>query len=487
MNIALSYADAPADPAPLTARPLVVDLDGTILNSDLLYESFFDALSRDIFGALRAIATLHFSRQALKARLADLSNLDYTTLPYNAGVLQFIEQARLEGRAIYLATASNEAHARAVAAHLGLFDGIFASDDAVNLKGANKAGALVAAFGEGGFDYIGNDASDLDIWRVANNAVSIGLDAKSTKKLKQLHPQSITLDHPGLDMRALAKAMRPHQYAKNMLLFVPLLTAHQFGLMPALQAVLAFIAFSICASSVYLLNDLIDLQSDRGHPTKKKRPFASGRLPIALGLVMVPALILAAFALALVVSPQFCAVLAGYFALTTAYSFSLKRKMVIDVVALAILYTLRVVAGAVAIDVVISEWLLTFSLMIFTALALIKRYIELSTRLHEGLEDPSNRNYKKTDLPVIAALAAAAGMNSITVIALYVSSSSVQQLYSHPAFLWGLCPLFLYWISRAVMLAHRRIMDEDPIAFALKDPRSWVVGAAAVGLMLAAL
>lgn len=469
------------------AKPLVVDLDGTLIKSDLLHESFFDAVSRNPLKAVAGVLAGRTSKQGLKARLAELSRIEYGALPYNPDVLAYVEQAKREGRAVYLATASNRRHAEGVAAHLGIFDGIFCSDEAINLKGANKARALVEAFGENGFDYIGNDASDLDIWRVADQAISVGLPARATAKLNALRPRHLALPHRGFDSLALVKAMRPHQYAKNLLLFVPLLTAHRFDLLSVLQVSLAFIAFSICASSVYLLNDLIDLQSDRSHPTKKNRPFASGRLPIALGIVMVPALIVAAFAIALAVSPLFCAVLAGYFALTTAYSFSLKRKMVIDVVALATLYTVRVVSGAVAIEVTVSEWLLAFSLLIFTALALVKRYTELSTRLHEGLEDPSNRNYKKTDLPVIAALAAAAGMNAVTVIALYVSSPAVQQLYTRPALLWGLFPLFLYWISRVVMLAHRRIMDEDPIAFALKDPRSWVVGAASVGLVLAAI
>jgi len=439
----------------------------------------------------------NFSKERVKAHLADLSQIDYSALPYNEAVLQLISDAKSEGRAVsdaksegravYLATASDRKHAEAIADHLGHFDGVFASDISRNLRGKHKADFLVSVFGEGGFDYVGNDATDLEVWRVAANAVSTGLARRPTAQLNRLKPGSIALEGSGFDYRAAIKALRPHQYAKNALIFVPLLTAHMFTVSALAQAFLAMLAFSICASSVYVLNDLLDLQSDRAHPTKKKRPFAAGRLSPGAGLVMVVGLTGLAFALAWLVSPLFTAVLAVYLALTTAYSFSLKRKMFVDVVALAMLYTIRVIAGAVAINVAVSEWLLAFSLFIFAALALVKRYTELATRLDEGLDDPTNRNYKKSDLPIISGLAAAAGMNSITVIALYISSEEVKATYSNPIILWALCPLFLFWIARIVMLAHRRIVDEDPITFALRDPRSWIVGAASIGVVLAAL
>lgn len=483
MNIALKIDETVAAKASI---PLVVDLDGTLVATDLLYESFFDALPRHGLGILSKDLIANFSRQALKARLAELADIDYARLPYNESVLDYIRQARSEGRPVYLATASNKRHADAIAAHLGLFDAVFASDDSVNLRGRHKAEFLVSTFGNGGFDYIGNDASDLKVWEFSDRAISIGLDAISAAKLVRMRPQAQTLPHRGFEMKALIKAMRPHQYAKNALIFVPMLTAHFFYLGSIIDAMLAFVAFSLCASSVYLMNDILDIQSDRGHATKKNRPFASGRLSIMHGLMLVPGLLLASTLIGLLVSPLFTMVLAGYFVLTTAYSLSLKRKMVVDVVVLAMLYAVRVVAGGVAIGIGVSAWLLAFSLMVFTALALIKRYIELANRLDEGLDDPTNRNYKKTDLPVIAGLAAAAGMNSITIIALYIQSPAVQELYTYPVALWGLCPLLLYWMARAVMLAHRRLMDEDPISFALKDPRSWVVGAAAAGIIIAA-
>jgi 4-hydroxybenzoate polyprenyltransferase/phosphoserine phosphatase len=467
--------------------PLVVDLDGTLIKSDLLHESFFDAMGRHGHRVLNKELILDFSKHALKSRLAGLSQIDYAVLPYNEGVLSLIAEARSEGRAVYLATASNRIHADAVAAHLGVFDGVFASDDTTNLRGKHKAKLLVETFGENGFDYVGNDASDLEVWNMAARAFSVGLDRKSTAKLDRLKPDNIALDSTGFDYRALLKAMRPHQYAKNALIFVPLLTAHQFTWTALGLAFMAMIAFSLCASSVYIVNDLLDVQSDRSHPSKKRRPFAAGRLRASTGMMAAAILTILSFTLAWLVAPLFGGVLLVYLLLTTAYSFSLKRKMFIDVVVLAMLYSLRVIAGAVAINVAVSEWLLAFSLFIFTALALVKRYTELATRLDEGLDDPTNRNYKKSDLPVIAGLAAAAGMNSITVIALYIASAEVRMTYSNPVILWALCPVFLFWIARIIMLAHRRIVDEDPITFALRDPRSWAVGVASVVVVMAAL
>jgi 4-hydroxybenzoate polyprenyltransferase and related prenyltransferases len=467
--------------------PLVVDLDGTLIKTDLLYESFFDALSRNFRQVFSLALFRSFSKQALKAHLAGLSRIDYASLPFNRKVLELIATEKEKGRKVYLATASNRIHADGVAAALGLFDGVFASDENVNLKAGRKAEALVEAFGEKGFDYVGNDESDRAIWAHSRRAYSVGLSGSLERQVSRVHPDHVVIDKGGFDARALIKALRAHQYAKNGLIFVPLLTAHQFNVADATQALLAFVAFSLCASGLYLLNDLLDIQADRGHPTKRNRPIAAGRLSIGLAVALVPLLTLSAFAIAWFISPLFFLALAVYYVVTNAYSFSLKRRMIVDVVALALLYTIRVFAGAAAVDVVVSEWLFTFSLLIFTALALVKRYVELSTRLDRGLQDPTNRNYKTTDLPVIAALAASAGMNSVMVLALYVSSDDVARMYSRPYVLWGLCPLFLYWIARVVMLAHRRHVDDDPIAFALKDDRSWAIGLLSIALVFAAL
>ncbi|HEY8580101.1 MAG TPA: UbiA family prenyltransferase, partial [Beijerinckiaceae bacterium] len=276
-------------------------------------------------------------------------------------------------------------------------------------------------------------------------------------------------------------------YAKNALVFAPLLMSHLFTLAAFGQALLAFVAFSLCASSVYIVNDLVDLEDDRGHRSKRNRPLASGAIPLAHGVVAAPLLFAASMLVATTVSLPFAAVLLGYFALTTAYSFALKRMLLIDVIALAGLYATRVLGGAVAIEVVASKWLLGFCMMFFVSLALIKRYVELAARRDARLPDPTSRDYKLSDLELVAALAAAAGFNSVTIFALYISSDSVNQLYTRPEILWFVAPLLVYWIARALVLASRRQMDDDPVVFALKDRASLVTAAVAGLLVIAAI
>ncbi|MDH6268510.1 4-hydroxybenzoate polyprenyltransferase/phosphoglycolate phosphatase-like HAD superfamily hydrolase [Rhizobium sp. SG_E_25_P2] len=471
----------------IDTTPIVVDLDGTLVRSDLLHESVFDALSRHGARALGRSLFSDLRKQAIKRHFADLADIDYAALPYNEDVLALIVTTKQNGRPVYLATAAARRHAEGVAAHLGLFDGVFCSDDAVNLGGPHKAEALVGAFGEGGFDYVGNGSEDLAIWRVARSAVAVEASRTTTSALRRLHPDFDHLQGRAVSAKLLARLLRVHQYAKNALIFIPLVTSHSFDFASLLLALTAFAAFCACASGVYILNDLLDIQADRAHPSKRRRPFASGDVSIATGVMLFPLLTVLAFGLAALVSPAFAVVLGVYLALTTAYSFSLKRKMVVDVVTLAMLYTIRVIAGAIAIGVALSPWLFAFSTLIFTALALVKRYVELSMRLDAGLPDPSNRNYRIGDLQVIAALAAAAGMNAITVLALYVSSPNVAALYSRPEILWGLCPLMLYWVARMLLMAHRRLMHDDPIVFAIRDRRSWAVGAGCLVVLFGAL
>jgi 4-hydroxybenzoate polyprenyltransferase len=263
-----------------------------------------------------------------------------------------------------------------------------------------------------------------------------------------------------------------HQWAKNLLVFLPLLTGHWFTRVAIAHAVEAFVAFSVAASAIYIVNDLVDLGADRKHPSKRRRPLAAGTVPLRAALLAAPALLILAITLSFSINKLFAAVLCTYLALTTAYTFVLKRKIMVDVVALAALYTLRVIGGAAAIGAVPSEWILGFSMFIFTAMALVKRYVELAAKIDAGLPDATDRNYRKSDLSVIAAIAASAGFNAVTVFALYISSDTAKQLYRHPHALWLVCPVMMYWIARALIVAHRRAMHDDPIVFALKDRNS---------------
>jgi 4-hydroxybenzoate polyprenyltransferase/phosphoglycolate phosphatase-like HAD superfamily hydrolase len=475
------HADMSAD-----RTALVIDLDGTLVRTDMLYESYFAAATSGFNHHVSAIEALRRGKAQLKAYLAEVAAVDHGLLPYNQAIVDLAREARAKGRPVYLATASNRRHAEAVASHLGIFDGVFASDETVNLSGETKALELVRAFGEGRFDYVGNSHADLAVWARARKCYvagdSPGLIRKAADRDVVLH----RIEAPGTSPRLWLRALRVHQYSKNVLVFVPMLTAHAYGLPFVIRAMLAFVAFSLCASSVYLLNDLIDLNADRQHPTKRNRPFASGAIPLSHGVAAIPLLLVLAFACGFAVSIPFVIALSGYFLLTLAYSLTLKRRLIVDIVVLAALYTIRVIAGAAALPVIPSEWLLAFSMCIFACLALVKRYIELTMRIDRDLPDPANRNYRLIDLPIVGALAAASGFNAVTIFALYISSAALKDLYRHEQLLWLICPILLYWLSRLVILAHRRVIDDDPIVFALRDRNSRICAGCMIAVVLLA-
>lgn len=463
--------------------PLIVDLDGTLIRTDLLVESAFAHLGHDPLRIVGLVTALMQGKAALKAQISATTEIDVSRLPYDEDVLALIRTAHASARPVYVASASNERYVSAIADHLGFFDGWFASSDSENLASKAKADRLVAAFGESGFDYVGNHTADLAIWEVARGRIAVRAPAAVRARLAALAPDAVFLTQSSTAVRSWAKLLRIHQWAKNLLILVPLLTAQRFDIVSLGEAIGAILAFSLAASSIYILNDLVDIEADRAHPTKNRRPLAAGTISVLDGLLAVPILLAASLIGALLVAPRFAIVLVGYLALTTAYTFVLKRKMMIDVITLAALYTIRVIGGAAAISVPVSEWLLAFSLFIFTALALVKRYVELATLLDGDLPNPANRNYRKSDLDIVAALAAAAAFNGVTVFAFYISSETVHSLYRHPQALWLICPILMYWLGRVLMLAHRRLMTDDPVVFALKD-RNSIVTACLVGAIL---
>jgi 4-hydroxybenzoate polyprenyltransferase len=478
------------EPVPDRLVPLIVDLDGTLLRSDLLIESTFAYIGADPVRVLSLPGALSRGKAALKSMIARDQEIDVAHLPYDGAVLDLIHAARAEGRPAYLASASNERYVAAIASHLGIFDGWFASNDEINLSAATKAQRLVEVFGEKGFDYIGNSQADLAVWKVARGCIAARPSSTLLRKLPSVAPDVKILGEPeGTSVaRAWIKLLRLHQWSKNLLVFVPLVTAQRFELSSFVEAIGAFFAFSLAASSIYVVNDLVDLSADRKHRSKKHRPLAAGSLSVIDAIIVALVLMVVALIIAAVIGPLFVAVVASYFLLTTAYTFFLKRKMMIDIVALASLYTIRVIGGGAAISVSISEWLLGFSMCIFTSLALIKRYVELAVRDDANLPDPTNRNYRKSDLNVIGALAASAAFNAVTIFALYISSDTVRSLYAHPLVLWLACPILMYWLGRMLLMAHRRLMDDDPIVFALRDRNSQLsLGLIVATVILAAI
>lgn len=478
----------PAPPAPSPAaqdRALCVDLDGTLLDTDLLYESLLVLLARNPLYLFLLPFWLLQGKAALKRQIAARVTIDPRRLPYNPKVLELLRDTAQRPRV--LCTASDQLLVAPIAAHLGLFEQVIASDGQRNLSGTHKAQALVDAFGERGFDYAGNGTVDLAVWAraagawvVNNRSALAGAAAQRTQLLGHWPAPS--------RLQAWLKALRPHQWLKNLLVFVPVLTAHRFLEAPAVaDALLAFAAFSLCASGVYLLNDLLDLDADRRHPRKRHRPFAAGRLPLLHGLVAGPLLTLCGLAVALACSPAFAAVLAGYYALTVAYSLRLKRIVMLDVVLLASLYTLRIIGGTVAIGAELSFWLLAFSMFIFLSLALLKRYTELHAVLARGKTRANGRGYGVEDLPLLQSLGAAAGYCAVLVMALYINSPDSVELYRNPKLLWFICPILLYWVSRAWVIAHRGNMHDDPIVFAATDRASQAVAVLCAGFALVAI
>lgn len=466
---------------------LCVDLDGTLLRSDLLVESALVLLGRRPW-MLAAMAwwLVAGGKARLKAEVAGRVDMDPATLPWDNRVLALVQAA--QGRHRVLCTASDAALAKAVADHLGCFEEVLASDGTTNLAGHEKARRLVERFGSRGFDYAGNAYPDLEVWAHSRAAIVVNAGAGLARKAARHAPVQQHLPREGGGLRAWLRALRLHQWLKNLLVFVPLLAAHR-ALEPgaSLAAGLAFLAFGLVASGVYILNDLLDLPSDRQHARKKHRPFASGSLPLVQGLVLAPVLTVAGLVLGWLINPLFAAVLGGYYLLTLAYSLMLKRITLLDVMALASLYTVRIIGGAAAIGSGLSFWILAFSVFIFLSLALLKRYTELHALLQRGRHRAAGRGYAVDDLPLLQSLGGAAGYLSVLVLALYIDSPEGAALYPTPQALWMLCPLLLYWISRAWVVAHRGNMHDDPIVFAVRDRVSQAVAVIGAAVVLVAL
>jgi 4-hydroxybenzoate polyprenyltransferase len=467
--------------------PLCVDLDGTLIRSDLLLESLFGLLKRNLLYLLWLPLWLLEGKAAFKRRLAERVELAVDLLPYNEPLLAWLREQRAAGRPLLLATASHVTYAEQVALHLGLFEGILASDGDTNLSGSRKRRRLVELYGERGFDYAGNARVDLEVWSQARAAVLVNVPERVAAQAAALTRIEQRFQDPSPGLRDYLKALRLHQWLKNLLLFVPLAAAHQ-ALDPLLlgQVLLGFLAFGLCASSVYLLNDLLDLPADRRHPSKRRRAFASGRIPLQHGVALIPLLLLGALSLALGLPWEFLGVLALYYATTLAYSLRLKQAALVDVLTLAGLYTLRLVAGGAAAGVPLSFWLLAFSMFLFLSLALVKRYSELLVMQQENRDNAQGRGYQVGDLEGLAQFGAASGYLAVLVLALYINSEQIKDLYARPEAVWLLCPLLLYWISRVWLLARRDQMHEDPVVFAIEDRRShWLVVIGAAILWLA--
>jgi len=452
----------------------------------MLHESALWVLRDKPWDVLRIPVWLMNGKAALKRELADRAVFQASSLPYNQTLITWLEQQRAAGRTLILCTASDHTFAEAIAEHLGVFDEVMASNGQLNLAGRNKATALAQRFGEGGFDYVGNSSADLAVWELSRRAIVVNASEDILRKAGQRCQVAHVFPRPKLGLRAFSRVLRVHQWMKNLLLFIPLMAGHAFtDIEPWLALVLAFVSFSLCASTVYIANDLLDLESDRQHPRKRARPFASGLVPAWMGVLLAPVLLLTSLVFGAQVGGDFLPWLLFYFAVTCAYSWGLKRLVLIDCLTLAMLYTLRIVAGAAAAGITLSFWLLAFSVFLFLSLAFVKRYAELQVQILAGKQKAHGRGYLTSDAPLVQMLGIAAGYAAVVVLSLYLNSDSVLALYRDPEIVWGAVAVILFWVSWIWMQAHRGHMHDDPLVFAVKD-RSSLVAGMVFGLVLAA-
>ena len=474
---------APSADATDSLRPLCVDLDGTLVKSDTLWDGVCRLARNQPLEFLKLPLWLPGGRAHVKAEVARRAPLDAARLPYNTSVLRYLQAQRREGRPIFLTTGADGSLAERVAAHLGLFQGILASDGKTNLTSKQKLASLQKSFQE--FDYIGNSRADLPLLAHARNAML----ANPTLGLRlAVGSNSLPIAQVFIDqrppVRTLFRAIRVHQWAKNILLLAPLALSHRLNQHSIATAIAAFFCFSFIASANYLVNDLLDIESDRRHPSKRLRPFAAGDLPVAGGIALVFLLASASLAILPQLPIAFAFWLGIYIAGTLAYSLYLKRIPLVDVLVLSGLYTLRLLAGGAATGTEISQWLAGFSTFLFLSLAMVKRFSELENLRERGASGTHGRGYLVSDMEQIRTFGTSCATASAVVFMLYIGRPDVTDLYRHPTRLWLIVPLLIYWLYRVWLLASRGDLEDDPVVFAMRDPVSLALGVAVVALAI---
>lgn len=460
-----------------SSLPLCVDLDGSLTPADTLWEGCLKLIRSNPVYLLKMLYWLFLGKARFKQQVSGHIYFDPALLPYTKSLLKYLQTQKQAGRQLCLVTAANSRVAQAVADHLGLFDKVFASDDMINLSGKKKAERLVAEYGEKGFVYAANARVDMDVWRHAAGAILVNAPQRLGALLKQRGIEvegTFSIETKGMLINLL-RNMRLHQWAKNSLLFVPIILASSQPLISWMNVLLAFFAFGLTASSIYIINDLFDLEADRKHPKKRNRPFASAALPIPMGIMIIPVLLGMAAVLALQVNAIFSLLLLIYVFLTTAYSINLKLHALVDVFTLAMLYSLRIIAGAFAANIVVSHWLLAFSMFFFLSFAFAKRYSELHNLAEAGDLAAGTRGYVVRDLSIISLFGVTSSYLSIMVMIMYIHDQQASRIYSEPMWLWIISIVLLYWVSRVWLKAYRGLMDEDPLLFAMSDKVSYMV------------
>ena len=479
-----------AKPAKVLSPVLCVDLDGTLIRGNVLWECVLVLLKTRPFTLLLFPFWLLSGRASLKRELAARVHLDPSRLPYRQQVLDLLQQEKAAGCRIALATAADRKLAEAISSYLGLFDEVHASDGQLNLKGENKAAFLGQQYAQTGFEYVGDSAADIEVWRNARAAYVVGTEARAeqaaavtTLKGTILEPQASFHKSFGTWINAL----RGHHWAKNLLLFLPLALSHNLAVESIVRTFAGFALYGFCASGLYILNDLLDLHSDREHPWKKERPFASGDISIPEGLFASLILLSSALGLGFLLEVKFGLALLGYATLTMLYSLYLKTIALLDVFVLSGFYSFRILAGALISATPLSQWFLAFSMFFFLSLAMAKRYSELLHASDLVMAGNSGRGYRTGDRELLLSLGVGSSFSAVVIFSLYVHSPDVRLLYSSPESLFLLCPIVLYWLSRNWLLAHRGELKEDPVTLAIRDPVSYGVALASAAVIAASM
>ncbi len=452
-----------------TVRYLAVDLDGTLIKTDLIAENLLALIkSNPLLIFYLPLALLRHGRAGFKEKLSQFNkNFDPAKLPYREGVISHIEKYRSNGAKVILATASPHTQAQKIADHLKKFDFVVASKDGLNCKGKEKLNQIKALTGNNDIAYIGDSCIDLEVWRSCKEAVVVNPKTYIQKQLRDWNVSQTEITDNRPLWKTMVKALRISHWSKNALIFIPMILAHRFEFSTLVNSVIAFLSFGLAASTVYIFNDLIDVESDRLHPSKRSRPFAAGDLSALTGLVMIPSGLLAALLLAAVLPSRFAAVIFIYLLSNVAYSFYIKKLLMADTVFLSLMYVIRIYAGGYANEIVISSWLAVFSIFFFLSLAMVKRYVEIA-RLKEG-NSTAGRGYYYEDARLIQSFGTSSSLISILVLTLYFSSADIAKLYTYPTRLWLCVPLLVYWTGRLWLIASRLHLNDDPVVFALKD------------------
>jgi 4-hydroxybenzoate polyprenyltransferase/phosphoserine phosphatase len=469
-------------------RPLCVDLDGTLVKSDTLVDSLLALMRTHPALIFQLPSRLLHGKAAFKAFVTESVSLDVTHLPYNRAVLEFLQLERMRGRDIYLATGADIRLAHRVADHLGIFTGVLGSYASTNLTGSKKLAGLRNRLNSAAFDYIGNDTPDLPLLSEATEAMvanpSLGL--RIGLKARGIHPAQTFVEQKPL-LQSIFNAARMQQWAKNLLVFVPLFCSHALSTGKLLTTLAAFCCFSLTASSAYIVNDLLDIEADRCHSRKRLRPFAAGNLSAMGGIAAAAIFLLVGLVGARFLPGQFLLWLLVYLATTLAYSLYLKRFALVDVLALSGLYILRLLAGGSVTQTPISHWLAGFSMFLFLSLAIVKRFAELENLRASNAAPNNGRGYLVSDLDQLRSFGTASAYAAVVVFAIYITGPDVTKLYREPRLLWLSVPLITLWLNRVWLLASRGELDEDPVAFALTDPVSQAIGLSVVIVALLAL